>query len=85
MKNKPFKESEIKYLIQQVTTDEISFSRMVEMINNKAKAFALETCKETLINASNSCEHIYNQGYSFDYLDKYGIRTAGNIPKEIMQ
>ena len=87
MKTKPFKEAYIKKMLGYVTAEQMSFSRMVELLNEEAKSYALEACKESLKNSNFRFEkHYYLDNVDMPF-EKHKIRELitdeENIPKEV--
>lgn len=82
---KTFIEAEIKQILDQYAQGEITFSRMVEIINEKAelkqKEYARQCCEDVLNRAAENAEVDYTNndraGYSRSYhVDKESITST---------
>lgn len=76
--SKPITVSLLRDLEKQVSNEEISYSRMVEILNEKAKEYAKECSQASLEKASEKAIAIYDGEFLTD-VKKESITNPDNI------
>lgn len=77
---KVFKEAEIKKMLGWVTADQMSFSRMVEILNQKANNHATSVAKQALENAAENASAFLDANDN-PIVAKGSILDDKNIPE----